>query len=92
VLALHISNRYLDLEPAAAALAGDAGVACLAQSEPRRAAAGVPGKLPSRWVVMAAHRRDLGRLGGDPRWHACRGDVRSVWTDDFSNLVGALKL
>ena len=93
LLALHISNRYLDLEPVVAALARDARLACRAQSEPRPLPVRVPGKVPSRWVVMAADARALGRLASDPRWHPCRrARGTEVWTDDFSNLVGAFKL
>ena len=93
LVAVHISNRYLDLEPVVAALARDARLVCAAQSEPRRALVSVPGKIPSRWVVMAARPRELGRLAADPRWRPCRAESgASVWTDDFSNLVGAFDL
>jgi spermidine synthase len=90
-IALHISNRYLDLEPVVAALAADAGLTCLARDEPRGAPAGAPGKLPSHWTVMAERPAALRGLAGDSRWQRCRGSrgVRA-WTDDFSNIVGVL--
>jgi hypothetical protein len=81
VLALHISNRYLDLEPVVAALAADAGMACRAQRD-----------YYSNWTVLAARRRDLGEPAIDWRWHDCRRGGGEVWTDDFSNLVGSLQL
>ena len=90
-LAVHISNRYLDLEPVVAALAADAGMTCLGRDEPRRARVGVPGKLPSHWTVLADRPATLARLRSDPRWRPCRGEPGDrVWTDDFSNIVGAL--
>ena len=90
-LALHISNRYLDLEPVVAALAADAGMTCLGRDEPRRARVGVPGKLPSHWTVLAERRGTLAGLSSDPRWRPCRREADDrVWTDDFSNIVGAL--
>jgi spermidine synthase len=90
-LAMHISNRYLDLEPVVAALAADVGMTCLSRDEPRRARVGVPGKLPSHWAVMAERPATLARLSSDPRWRPCRREVGDrVWTDDFSNIVGAL--
>jgi hypothetical protein len=92
LLALHISNRYLDLEPVTAALARDARLVCLARSERRRARGDVPGKMPSRWVVMARRRAELGRLATDPGWRPCRAEGGDVWSDDFSNLVGAFGL
>jgi len=90
-IALHISNRYLDLEPVVAALASDAGLTCLTREEPRRARVRVPGKIPSHWTVMAERPAVLAKLASDPRWRPCRaaGD-EPVWTDDFSNIVGAL--
>lgn len=81
VLAFHISNNYLDLEPVLGNLASDGGLVCVAQQ----------GRT-SHWVAMAQHRSHLGAAGVDARWHDCRRAPGSaVWTDDFSNLVGALK-
>ena len=81
VLALHISNRYLDLEPVVGRLAADAGMACRAQRD-----------LYSKWTALAVRPRDLGAASIDPRWHDCRRGHGAVWTDDFSNLVGSLRL
>jgi spermidine synthase len=76
VLALHISNYYLDLEPVVGRLARDAGLAC-------RAERGVE----SDWAAVAERKRDLGGPSIDARWHDCRRGEGAVWTDDFSNLV-----
>ncbi len=47
--------------------------------------------LPSHWVAMARSAADLGRLPGDRRWHACRPDDGArTWTDDYSNVLGAI--
>jgi hypothetical protein len=93
VLALHISNRYADLEPVVGELARDAGLVCLAQAERPGGSLRAPTKIPSRWAVMARRPADLGRLTADPRWHPCRRSVGGrVWTDDFSNVVEALDL
>ncbi|MDQ4071329.1 MAG: fused MFS/spermidine synthase [Actinomycetota bacterium] len=93
VLALHISNRYLDLGPVAAALARDAGLACLSQAEPQAAARRVPGKAAAHWVLMTASPDRLGPVATDPRWRPCRSEPGAeVWTDDFSNIVEALDL
>jgi hypothetical protein len=81
VLALHISNRYLDLEPVVARLAHDAGLACRAQQG-----------LESDWAAMAERQRDLGGPSIDARWHDCRRGGGTVWTDDFSNLVESFDL
>ena len=93
VLAFHISNRYLDIEPVLADLAGDARLTCwtrrdLVLNPDEREA----GKSPSQWVVMAREKAHLEKLVRDRRWELARGGrPPSVWTDDFSNLLGALR-
>ncbi|MBV9452687.1 MAG: fused MFS/spermidine synthase [Rubrobacter sp.] len=87
VLAMHISNRYMDLEPVLGDLARDRGLECYAQSDTETE--GIPHKEASRWVAMAHEEADLGNLPGDGRWHLCASNLNSndVWTDDFSNLI-----
>ncbi len=89
VLAVHITNRYLDLRPVLADLAHDAGLTALVRddsdvSAPERAA----GKSASVWVVAARRPVHLGRLVDDRRWQPLGPSPKpSVWTDDFSNIV-----
>jgi hypothetical protein len=93
MLAFHISNRYLDLKPALAGLAGDAGVVACARDDLDLTEEEVEsGKSGSQWVVMARRKADLGQLASDPRWQPLRTRPGTpVWTDDFSNILGALK-
>ena len=92
VLLLHISNSYLDLRPVLADLARDAGASARVQGyEPSgngaEAAAGVA--LSSRWVAMSRSPGDLALL--DERWLPLLANgTGRPWTDDFSNLLGAL--
>jgi hypothetical protein len=81
VLALHISNYYVDLEPVVGRLARDAGLACRAQQG-----------FESDWAVLAERAHDLGSASIDARWHDCRRGGGALWTDDFSNLLGSLDL
>jgi spermidine synthase len=92
VLAFHITNRFLVLEPVVGNLAHDAGLACFAEKEPRRVLDHPRGKIPSHWVAMAARARDLGRVATDHRWHRCRRSGSRAWTDDYSSPLSALKL
>jgi spermidine synthase len=89
LMAFHISNRFVDLEPVLAELARDAGL--VARIEYDEADPG-EGKQASIWVVMSRREEGLGRLAGDARWKplAARPGT-AVWTDDFSNLVGVLQ-
>jgi hypothetical protein len=94
LLAFHISNRHLDLEPTVANLAADARLVALAQREVgmTREEAGRSGRAPSHWVVLARRRDDLGALPNDPRWRdlSPRPD-RRLWTDDFSNMLEVVR-
>jgi hypothetical protein len=93
MLAFHISNLYLQLGPTLGALAHDAGLECriMEDNGVTEAQTGA-GKLPSRWVVMARSRADLGALATDPRWMPINVPPGTqVWTDDFSNLLRIIK-
>ena len=93
VLAFHISNRYLDLEPVLGNLAQDAGLTALFErelkvSEAEKAA----GKAASEWVVLARQPSDLGALARDPRWIPLPGQPgKRLWTDDFSSILSVLR-
>lgn len=92
-LAVHVTNRYLDLRPLLGDLADDAGLSALVRDDSdvtdadRRA-----GKSASVWVVAARTPDALRPLSDDPRWKplAPRADP-VVWTDDFSNIVSAFR-
>jgi spermidine synthase len=88
ILAFHISNRYLHLEPVLANLAANAGLFCRARTEGRvHAVEEAQGKAPSQWVVLARRRQDLGGLERG-MWAPVAPDPgRRVWTDDYSNVL-----
>ena len=92
VLVLHISNRYLDLEPVVANLAEDAalGGRLIGDDESEE----IAGATRSTWVVLAPTAEALGGLAKDERWSAegLEPDPHvGVWTDDFHNLLSVLK-
>jgi SAM-dependent methyltransferase len=91
LLALHISNRYLRLEPVVAALAADAGVGGRLLMDDSGTEA--EGAFSSTWVVLARTPEALGRLPDDPRWRpALSADPKvGVWRDDFHNLLSVFK-
>ncbi len=57
LLALHISNRYIDLEPVVARLASDTGLKCRVFSDNEEDSSG---KTRSSWVLLAKTDDDLG--------------------------------
>jgi SAM-dependent methyltransferase len=92
LLAVHISNRYLDLEPVVANLAADAALGGrLIQQED---AVEVKGAAESTWAVLARTPEALGGLARDERWtrEKLALDPRvGTWTDDFHNVLSVFK-
>ena len=85
VLTVHVSNRFLDLEPVVWAIAREAGWATAVR---RDATAGGPDRSPSVWIALARDPAHLQPLTRDPRWGELRRDAGvAPWTDDFSNLI-----
>ena len=92
LLACHISNLHLDLEPVFANLARDAHLTCLIRDDTVISSEETAlGKSPSVWLVLARDPADLGPLAHDSRWRTARGDDRAVWTDDYSSLLSAFR-
>ena len=92
IIAFNVTNRYLDLEPVLGNLARDARMACVAQQDHRSGADGRPETDASDWVVMTRRAPDLQAVASSRHgWHDCRRSPGTApWTDDYSNLLGAL--
>jgi SAM-dependent methyltransferase len=93
ILALHISNRYLDLEPVARDIARDLGLLCRVQSDDSRTEEEKEkGKSTSTWAILVRQETDLGPLDADTRWRPPRDTPGPApWTDDFSNILGVFQ-
>jgi hypothetical protein len=92
VIAFHISNRYMDLEPELGNVARATGLPCFAQRD-RRVTPQQEQLLKSRshWAALARTPQDLGRAPGDPRWHPCAADPGArPWSDDYANVLRAI--
>ena len=89
LLAFHLSNRHLDLEPVAANLARDARLACLVQDDAILTPAETEGgKTASLWMLMARVRSDFGSLKDSPHWEPEQAKrSAAVWTDDYSSVI-----
>jgi hypothetical protein len=93
VLALHISNRFLDLESVVSSLAHDAGMQALSwadlaiSDEQRRA-----GRLPSHWMVLTDEPGVAAALSAAGGWRSVEDAPDGpLWTDGFSNIVGVFR-
>jgi spermidine synthase len=85
VLAFHVSNRHLNLEPVVAALAYERQLFARAGYGPR----GEKGAYEqvAFWIAMAREVEHLGAVATDTAWWRPRGreDVEA-WTDDHSSV------
>ncbi len=90
VIALHLSNRYLDLVPVAARIAADLGLQMAHVSD----AGSADGLIasPSDWALLARDRSllDLPVIRAATMPPHVPGSGR-VWTDDYSNIVQVLR-
>ena len=93
IVLFQVTNQYMDLVPVLARLAADAKVAALMPGprleisfEERLAA------LPSTWVAIARDASRLAPLIDEENWMPLpQPGPGRVWTDDFSNVLSALK-
>ena len=78
VIAVHISNRHLDMHSIISSLADDRGLACLGADdlEDRPEVH----KEPSNWIVLARKKEDFGIINADPL-ETCSPQARSAGLD-----------
>jgi hypothetical protein len=87
VIALHVSNRHIDLRPVVRQIAADLGLQLAYVEDPEHESDG-PEKSSSDWILLARDRgvidRDLVREGTR---ELPSSPPRRAWTDDYSNIV-----
>jgi hypothetical protein len=92
LLVLHVSNRYLDLVPVVASLARDRGLSGFVRRDNGEggAAEADPAWSPSVWTAMTRAGTEATLLAHDPRWQRLGPGAAPPWTDDFTDIVGAI--
>ena len=91
LIAVHLSNRMLDLEPVVAGGAAAVGCSGLVRFDNPTEAEARASKTASHWMVLARSPADLAPLATDARWVPPRRNGPG-WTDDAFNLWRALRL
>jgi SAM-dependent methyltransferase len=92
LIAFHISNRYLDLEPVIEGVSRSLGLASLGESYLVSAEAARRGQSSSVWAVVGRKSGDLERVAGDRRWRPVRRDPGlRIWTDEYSNILSVIR-
>jgi hypothetical protein len=88
VIAFHISNQIVDLEPVLGALARSVSIDARILTSLDRQEAGI---LGARWVVLGKQLSAYEQPAGGGGWRPLRAFPRP-WTDDFSNVIQAIRL
>ncbi len=92
LLAIHISNRHLDLEPVLGAIARDAGLSARMWSDFKvTKQQRLEQKRESQWMVLARADEDLAPLAGHGAWKNARVREGRSWTDDFSDVFSVFR-
>ena len=93
VLAVHISNRHIDLEPVVAAIAARTGLAGrIKRYSASEAQTKSRASTSSHLVVLARDEATLGALDLDAGWVPLGSpDRMRAWTDDYTSIVPLLK-
>lgn len=91
ILAIHISNRYMELKSVLAAQAEATGMVGRGGSfsPPEHLKKGEHVN-PSKVVVLANDTAALGEIANDPRWQPLQPKGTTAWTDDYSNVLAAI--
>jgi SAM-dependent methyltransferase len=91
VVVFHVSNPNLELATVVAGIAAANGAIALLNDGSQIEADWDGHKYVATVVAAVRRAEDMGPLATDPSWPVLPPDPRQrVWTDDYSNIVGAL--
>jgi len=88
VLAVHITNRHLDLAPVVASVAAATHLHAVLREDDDDSG----GKESSTWAVLADSDRRLDVLRRVPGWQPLPKRAGTTWTDGYSNIVSILEV
>jgi predicted O-methyltransferase YrrM len=88
VIVFHLSNRNLELASPVAATARAAGGAAIQQTYRTHALGWID--AGEQAVIVARDPASLAPFSGDPRWTSAEPHGVRAWTDDYTNIFGAL--
>ncbi len=90
VLILHLSNRNLELRDIAQAVALEAGGAALIQRHHPPEGVSVLWESDEDVMIVGHSMQALAPYAADPSWRVARRGETRAWTDDYTNVFGAL--
>ena len=83
LLLMHISNRFIRLEPVLAALAKEGGLASAVRIDGSKG----KGLTTSTWVAMSRDPAQIDKLNADGKWNPLANPARDVWRDDYASIL-----
>jgi hypothetical protein len=92
LIALHISNRFLYLEPTVSAIVAETGLRGVSKLDDRIPSVDAArGRYQAHWIVLATNEDRLAVLRRESGWRPLQNEagVRG-WTDDYSNLLDTI--
>ena len=88
---MHVSNNHMDLPKVVARVAESLGIPARYQYyNPTPEQAEQEDAHPSQVVVLARSHAALATLDADPAWTVLSGDGGRAWSDDYTNVIGAI--
>jgi hypothetical protein len=93
-MAVHISNKFLRLEPLVAAICAQLGWVAYTCDENRYPVLGpmVRGRTESTWMAVGPPEHDWSPFQNSVRWKPAESDPKvRAWTDGYSSLVPVLR-
>ncbi len=88
VIAVHITNTYLTLDPVVLALARVHGLAAVRVETPQNRERS---EERTTYLLLSREADSLAGLQGEPVSPGASLDARHLWTDDFSDLLSVMK-
>jgi hypothetical protein len=90
VIIMHLSNRHLELMSPVVGVAAAAGGSALRQNYQPRGTSDLLVDPPESAVIVARNPSALALFRGDARWTPPQSNGVRVWTDDYTNVFGAM--
>ena len=91
IVAVHVSNRYLELASVVAGIAAANGALTRVNDGSDVLENGPQYLFAGTVAAVARENEDFGALAQSPFWLLQTPDLKQwVWTDDYSNIVGAM--
>lgn len=93
IIAFHLSSRHFELEPLVANVGDQLGLFCFSSTRGELTPQAIAeGGLESTWVILV-NGFHIARIVEFATWQRVEPDPSGpVWTDDFSSLLGVLRL